>query len=100
MNLLKLYSQLLLEYGPPSKYWPQWCAPHKTLKDREKIIIGMILVQPTSWHNADLALKNLKLANLLSLQKIANLQSPDHLTQLIRPAGFYQSKPKRLFDIS
>ena len=31
--------------------------------------------------------------------KISELNSLDKLTQLIRPAGFYQSKPKRLFDI-
>lgn len=60
----------------------------------------MILVQRTSWHNANLALKNLKKANFLSLAKIATLQSLDKLTTLIGPAGFYQSKPKRLFDLA
>lgn len=94
-----IYQQLLEEYGQPSKYWPQWCAANKTIEDREKITIGMILVQRTSWHNANTALKNLKKENLLSLEAIANLRDLDFLTQLIRPAGFFQSKPKRLFDI-
>lgn len=59
----------------------------------------MILVQRTSWHNANIALKNLKKDKLLSLSKISSLKSLDKLTQLIRPAGFFQSKPKKLFDI-
>lgn len=99
MNLPKIYLNLLAKYGHPVKYWPQWCAQNKSVEDREKIIIGMILVQRTSWHNADIALKNLKKENLLSIAKIANLKSLDLLTDLIRPAGFYQSKPKRLFDV-
>lgn len=59
----------------------------------------MILVQRTSWHNANLALKNLKKESLLSLKKIAALKNLNRLTQLARSAGFYQSKPKRLFDV-
>lgn len=98
--MIQLYQDLLSEFGHPSTYWPQWCADHKTPSDREKIIIGMILVQHTSWHNANIALQNLKQADLLSLHQIANLKSLDQLTQLIRPAGFCQSKPRRLFDIS
>ena len=59
----------------------------------------MVLVQRTSWHNANIALKNLKKENLLSIEKIAKLKTLDRLTQFIRSAGFYQSKPKRLFGI-
>lgn len=61
--------------------------------------MGMILVQRTSWHNAELALKNLLQADLLSIKKIAELPSHEPLIPLIRIAGFYQSKPKRLYDI-
>lgn len=98
-TLDKLYHKLLQEYGNPSKYWPQWCASNKSVEEREKVIIGMILVQRNSWHNANIALKNLKKENLLSIEKIAKLKTLDKLTQLIRSAGFYQSKPRRLFDI-
>ena len=59
----------------------------------------MILVQRTSWHNANIALKNLKKEGLLSIEKIAKLKDLEKLTQLIRSAGFYQSKPKRLYDV-
>lgn len=98
INLYQHYQHLLQEYGDPINYWPQWCAMNKSVVEREKIIIGMVLVQRTSWHNADIALKNLKNADLLSITEIAKLNNLDKLTNLIRPAGFYQSKPKRLFD--
>src|SRR3989344_4154225 len=98
-SIYQHYQQLLQEYGDPVNYWPQWCAKSKSTEEREKVIIGMVLVQRTSWHNADIALKNLKKENLLSIDGIAKLKNLDQLTQLIRPAGFYQSKPQRLFDI-
>jgi endonuclease-3 related protein len=41
----------------------------------------------------------LKKAGLLSIKKIAELDSPEELVPLIRVAGFYQSKPKRLWDL-
>lgn len=99
MDLFSCYQGLLKEYGDSVGYWPQWCADKKSAAEREKIVIGMILVQRTNWHNADIALRNLKEAGLLSVTKIANLGNLDELTRLIRPAGFYQSKPRRLFDV-
>ena len=94
----QLYLELKQKYDPAEKFWPQWCAPKKPPKIRELIAIGAILTQRTSWHNADLALRNLKKEKLLSLPKIANLPDLDQLTELVRPAGFYQTKPKRLFN--
>ena len=94
----QLYLELKQKYDPAEKFWPQWCAPKKPPKIRELIAIGAILTQRTSWHNADLALRNLKKEKLLSLSRIANLPNLDRLTELIRPAGFFQSKPRRLFD--
>lgn len=95
----KIYKDLIKEFGDPAKYWPQWCENKKSVIEREKVVIGMVLVQRTSWHNANIALKNLKKADLLSLEKIANVKTLEKLTELVRPAGFFQSKPKRLFDI-
>ncbi len=87
-TLHQYYEQLFNEYGTPINYWPQWCAKEKSTKEREKIIIGMILVQRTNWHNANIALKNLKKEGLLSVEKIAKLKNLEKLTQLIRSAGF------------
>ncbi len=97
--IFKLYKNLINEYGDPISYWPQWCLKNKTSVEREKIIVGMILVQHTTWHNANIALKKLRDANLLSISKIAALKELPLLTELIKSAGFFRSKPKRLFDI-
>lgn len=59
----------------------------------------MVLVQRTTWHNANISLKRLKSASLLSTASISAINDLNELTNLIRPAGFFQSKPKRLFDI-
>lgn len=97
-----LYRELLIKYGASKNYWPQWGAAKKSSRDREIIAIGAFLTQRTSWHNADLALKNLKRANLLSLGKIAGLEANKliKLTELIKVAGFYKVKPKRIFDFA
>lgn len=99
-NIFKLYQDLLSEFGHPKTYWPQWCADQKNDVDREKIIIGTVLVQRTSWHNANMALKNLRDVDLLSLNQIAKITDINKLTQIIRPAGFYQSKPRCLMDLA
>lgn len=98
-KIFGLYQKLIKEYGEGKSYWPQWCAEMKDVVLREKILIGMILVQRTSWHNANIALKQLRGANLLRVKKIADLKDLRELTDIIRPAGFYQSKPARLQNL-
>lgn len=97
-QIYQLYLELLAKHGPPEKFWPQWCGRQKSKRDREIIAIGAILTQRTSWHNADLALRNLKKEKWLSLKKIAGLSGLEKLKKLIRPAGFYQTKSRRIFD--
>lgn len=97
-EIYKLYLNFLQKYGPPEKYWPQWCKKEKTIRDREVIAIGAILTQRTSWRNAELALENLKKSNLLSFEKIAALESFESLIPLMRVAGFYKTKPRRVWE--
>jgi len=92
----QLYLDLLKKHGPPKKLWPEWCASSKSPLLQEIIAIGAILTQRTSWRNADLALRNLKREKMLSIKKIGSLRNLNQLTNLIKPAGFYQTKPKRL----
>jgi endonuclease-3 related protein len=94
-NIYDLYKELLQRHGHPRKLWPQWCAKNKSEDMRQLVAIGAILVQRTSWKNAEKALVNLKNRNLLSINKIAKLENKE-LTKLIRVAGFYSTKPKRL----
>lgn len=97
-KIYKIYLQLLRKHGSAQKFWPQWCEDKKSPKERQIIALGAFLTQRTSWHNADLALRNLKKAGLLSLAKIANLKDLKRLSGLVEPAGFYQVKPKRLYN--
>ncbi len=99
-QIYQLYLDLLHQHGHPRNYWPQWCAGQKDLRTRELIAIGAILTQRTSWHNADLALRNLKAAQLLSLSKITSLKNALPLTSLVRPAGFHRTKPQRLHTLA
>lgn len=99
-KIYQIYQNLLEKHGHPGKIWPQWCSAKKTSRTREVIALGAILTQRTSWHNAHLALLNLKNANLLSLAAIAALPSPESLTELVRPAGFYRTKPRCLYDLA
>lgn len=97
-SILNLYQKLLNKYGDPEKYWPQWCAGEKSLKLKEEIALEAILVQRTSWRNAEIASKNLKKAGLLSIEGILGNKDFEKLVSLIRPAGFYTTKPKRLVE--
>jgi len=60
-----------------------------------EICVGAILTQNTSWKNVELAIANLKAARTLSPKKIYAM-SHDELAQLIRPAGYFNIKAKRL----
>ena len=60
-----------------------------------EICAGAILTQNTSWKNAERAIANLKSARVLTPHKIHAL-SHDELAQLIRPAGYFNVKARRL----
>lgn len=99
-KIYKTYLELYKKHGNPVSLWPQWCAKKKDDALRENIAIGAILTQRTGWRNANLALKNLKKENLLSLNRIVALANLKKLAELTRSAGFYQTKPKRLFILA
>ena len=60
-----------------------------------EICVGAVLTQNTSWKNVEHAITNLKAAKVLTARKIYAL-SHDELAQLIRPAGYFNLKAKRL----
>lgn len=93
------YQELVEKYGGAEKYWPQWCAERKTKTDRWKIILGAILVQRTSWYNANMALKNLIKAGEIDMATLAKMDK-GKLMALIRPAGFYNAKSQRIIDLA
>jgi endonuclease-3 related protein len=59
------------------------------------MIVGAYLTQNTAWTNVEKALANLRSARLLSLKGIRRTPLAE-LERLIRPAGFFRQKAKRL----
>jgi endonuclease-3 related protein len=60
-----------------------------------EIAAGAILTQNTNWTNVEKAIRILKKERLLSVQALDAL-APERLATLIRPAGYYNIKAKRL----
>ena len=60
-----------------------------------EICVGAILTQNTSWKNVERAIANLKAARVLTARKMHALPVDD-LSELIRPAGYYNMKARRL----
>ena len=85
-NLEEIYKRLLNRFGP-QRWWPA--------QTRFEVIVGAILTQNTGWENVKRAIANLKKKNLLTPQKIKNIHVRK-LAALIRPAGYFNIKAKRL----
>jgi endonuclease-3 related protein len=79
--------ELLFERFGPQHWWPG--------DTKDEIIVGAILTQNTNWQNVEKAIGNLKKASLVSLEKLYSIEQPQ-LAELIRPAGYYNIKARRL----
>ncbi len=60
-----------------------------------EVIVGTILTQNTSWKNVELALANLRREDLLSVAGIERV-NVRHLATLLRPAGYFRQKARKL----
>lgn len=60
-----------------------------------EVMVGAVLTQRTSWHNAELALAALRDASLLEAHALAVVPLA-RVEALVRPAGFYRQKARRL----
>lgn len=87
--MLNLYKTLLKAYGRRG-WWP-------TTSDNKRfeIILGAILTQNTSWKQVEKAIANLKNNDLISQEAIKKV-SLRRLASLIKPAGYFNQKAKRL----
>ncbi|AQT67548.1 Endonuclease III [Anaerohalosphaera lusitana] len=85
-KLMEVFNLMHDRYGP-QKWWPG---------DSEyEVAVGAILTQNTNWRNVESALENLKNANSLDPFTIDEMPA-EQLATLIRPAGYYNVKAKRL----
>lgn len=85
-TLRGMYDTLYQAFGP-QQWWPG--------ETRDEIIIGAILTQNTAWTNVERAIARLKSANSLTLVALRQMAT-DNLADLIRPAGTFRIKAKRL----
>lgn len=85
-NLLRIYRLLYKRFGP-QHWWPG--------ETKLEIIVGAILTQNTSWLNVEKAIFNLKERRLLNINGLNRIPECD-LARLIRPAGYYNIKAKRI----
>lgn len=60
-----------------------------------EVMVGAILTQNTAWTNVERAIVNLKAAGMLAPRLLAEAE-PSALAELIRPAGYFNVKTKRL----
>lgn len=86
MTFLSVYRTLFKHYGP--QHWWPGDSPFE-------VMVGAVLTQNTAWTNVEKAIANLKQARALTPTKLTRLPATE-LAQLIRPAGYFNVKAKRL----
>jgi endonuclease-3 related protein len=82
--------RLLYDHFGPQDWWPG--------DTPFEVMVGAILTQNTNWSNVRKAIHNLKSEDLLSYQSLSLLPA-DEIAQLIRPAGYYNLKARRLRNL-
>ena len=83
---IKVFKQLLEAFGPQA-WWPA--------ETPFEVMVGAVLTQNTAWTNVERAIANLKASG--AFEPEALLRMPDReLAALIRPAGYYNVKARRL----
>jgi endonuclease-3 related protein len=84
---IQAYYRALFQAWGPQHWWPA--------QSRFEVIVGAYLTQNTAWTNVEKALANLRAARMLSVRAIRRA-SLAQLERLIRPAGYFRQKAKRL----
>jgi endonuclease-3 related protein len=85
-TLTGIYTILYKDFGPQN-WWPG--------ENPFEIAVGAILTQNTNWGNVEKAIKNLKKKHVLRAKTLERM-THDKLALLIKPAGYYNVKTKRL----
>lgn len=81
-----VHDRLLAAFGP-QHWWPG--------ETPFEVMVGAVLTQNTAWTNVERAIANLKAAQALSVAAILDMEDTD-LADLIRPAGYFNVKTRRL----
>ncbi len=89
-KLMEIFDLLLGHFGP-QHWWPG--------ENEIEMIVGAILTQNTRWNNVKKAINNLKKEDLLSIESLHNIP-PLKLAAIIRPAGYFNIKTRRLKNLT
>jgi endonuclease-3 related protein len=84
--LTTVYRRLLDAFGP--QHWWPGDSPFE-------VMVGAVLTQNTSWKNVERAICNLRKADLLDPRALHDVPL-EELEELIRPAGYFRVKARRL----
>jgi endonuclease III related protein len=84
---IRSYYRTLFQAWGTQHWWPA--------QTRFEVIVGAYLTQNTAWTNVEKALLNLRKARLLSVSGIRRAPLAE-FERLIRPAGYFRQKAKRL----
>lgn len=87
--LQQVYHRLFDAYGPQN-WWPG--------ESPFEVMVGAVLVQNTNWKNVERAISNLREAGLMAPKPLFALPV-NELEELIRPAGYFRLKAKRLRNL-
>lgn len=85
-TLQQFYDALHGAYGP-QHWWPG--------EGPTEIVIGAILTQNTNWQNVEKAIAQLRASRMIDWAALRDVAT-ERLAELIRPAGYYNVKAKRL----
>ncbi|MCX7428215.1 MAG: endonuclease III domain-containing protein [Planctomycetia bacterium] len=89
VTLREIYDHLFAAYGP-QHWWPG--------QSPFEVMIGAVLVQNTSWKNVEKAIERLRRDDLFEPHALAAVPAAE-LEELIRPAGYYRVKARRLHNL-
>ena len=89
-QLMWIYKQLHSAYGPRN-WWPA--------ETEFEVVVGAILTQQAPWTNVEKAIINLRGRGLLDPELLAKAETT-LVEKLVRPAGFYKVKSRRIKGIA
>jgi endonuclease-3 related protein len=102
-DLKVIYNKIHSHFGPQGwwpvtkegKLIPEYSGGPKNEKQQLEVIFGSILAQNTGWKNAEKAIIELNKNNLISAEKIKNIDNKK-LAKIIMSSGYHSQKAKKL----
>lgn len=89
IHIPRIYKALFERFGV-QKWWPG--------DTPFEVVVGAVLTQNTNWGNVDKALNNLKREGVFSMEEVHRIPV-ERLASLIKPAGYFNVKAKRLKNV-